>query len=463
MKNEELQIVKLMDQIDKEDVMQELKDGLYDQSLEQSLLDIQDEVEDKAAIERIKSRTLSLLQEGHMHTQQSAKRRFLGRHARLLAAAAAAILLLCAVVFTMPDVQAGLKKVLRFLPGIGVVQEGEATQETYVLEKPYVQAIGEGTLTIDGIVLQAEGSIINLRGREVPEVEQFQAEIGDRIYTFRSFMRSASGDWFGSYGVTTDAIAPVANEITLYVDGRTIGPLKLVTAKTASDLERLGASELQQGIRVTAFPTDLGDGLVRIQLNAQSQAADRIVHSYGVSPIGEEDIGLYVEDDNGTKAIIQQDNDLSYPSDFRFRETEEGMKTYTVVIPYLKVSDRNAASAGEVVIPVPQVGSSHEVDVSTEIDGFPVAFTRIERTIASGVSVDVDTDFDLAKPRTLNYFQIRTADSPFPESFSWEDHEQGGMKTLYLAINPDQTELRFSLVEPHYIIKGPWRLPVTVE
>lgn len=463
MKNEELQIVKLMDQINKEDVVREFNEGLCDQSFEQSLLDIQDEdeAEDLAAIERIKSRTLSLLQERHMHTQQSVKRRFLGRHARLLAAAAA-ILLLCAVVFTMPDVQAGLKKVLRFLPGIGVVQEGEATQETYVLEKPYVQAIGEGTLTIDGIVLQAEGSIINLRGREVPEVEQFQVEIGDRTYTFRSFMRSASGDWFGSYGVTTDAIAPVANEITLHVDGRTIGPLKLVTAKTASDLEHLGASELQQGIRVTAFPTDLGDGLVRIQLNAQSQAADRIVHSYGVSPIGEEEIGLYVEDDNGTKAIILQDNDLSYPSDFRFRRTGNG-KSYAIVIPYLMVSDRNAASAGEVVIPVPEVGSSHEIDVSTEIDGFPVAFTRIERTIESGVSVDVDTDFDPTKPRTLNYFQIRTADSPFHESFSWKNDEQGGMKTLYLTINPDQTELRFTLVEPHYIMKGPWRLPVTME
>jgi hypothetical protein len=187
----------------------------------------------------------------------------------------------------------------------------------------------------------------------------------------------------------------------------------------------------------------------------------RTVNSYGVTPLVKS-AGLYVEDATGTKASLPKDDTMSVPSDFHFRKVERGSPPYTVVIPYIEISDREAASE-EVALAVPTIGSSNKLDVSTTISGFPVKFTRIERTGETTVNVDVDVHFDPSKPQTLSYFGIRYAGSKYNDSFGWESIEQGfsTMKSIGLEVKPGQTELRLSLVEPHILLKGPWRLPLT--
>jgi hypothetical protein len=362
-------------------------------------------------------------------------------------------------------VQAELKNVLRFFPGFGIVQEGDLALLTYVLEKPYVHAIDSGKLTVDGIVLQPNGATITLRGLQTPDVTEFKAEIGGYTYTFTSYMRSSSSnDWYGNYSPSRGTRLPAADTITLHINGTTIGPLKLVPPKTSDDLKHLGSSTVQQDVRITAFPTSLNDGLVRVQLISKLPQPSLTVHSYGVSPLVTGS-GLYVEDAIGTKAELAESETMTYPSDFRFRETSSGgVQSYTVVVPFIEVSDREAISK-EVAIPLPDVGVERTIDVTAEIGGFPVRFTRIERTGNTSVSVDVDVQFDPSKPRALQHFYIRYPGSQSNDSFNWEniDKTSAVVKTLHLETKPGQTSLRFSLTEPHFLLKGPWRLPLNIE
>ncbi|MFF2483803.1 hypothetical protein [Paenibacillus sp. NPDC058071] len=461
MKDEEKVIFELFDQLDIESA---------DLELMQSKQDIPKTVteDDAAAITRIKALTFSKLQSGENVTspsplvRSSQRRRYIA-----VVAAVIAVLFIAVQIVSTPSVQAELRKVLRFFPGFGTVQEGNASQPTYVLEKPYVQKMGAGTLTVDGIVLQQDVATITLQGIQTPEVKEFEAEVNGRLYAFTSSMRSSSGDWLGYYVPIkgTNVPVPVADTITLHINDSIIGPIKLVPPKTAGDLEHLGSSAVQQDIMITAFPTKLEEGIVRIQLVSKLPLPSLSVSSYGVSPLVK-DTGLYVEDAEGTKASLLQADTLTYSSGFRFRETlnNSELLPYTVVIPYIEVHDREAISE-KVSIPLPEVGSERTIDITAEVRGFPVKFTSIKRTSETTVNVEVDLAFDSSKNEALLYFLIRYPDSNFNNSFSWEnvDKNTAVMKTLYLETKPGQTSLQFSLTKPHFLIKGPWTLPLKFE
>ncbi|ULO05094.1 DUF4179 domain-containing protein [Paenibacillus sp. 19GGS1-52] len=420
--------------------------------------------EDLAAIARIKVRTITRLQQEKVAVSLIPIVFSPRRRRKVIVAAVVAILLVAFGVFSTPAVQADLIKVLRFFPGLGAVEEGNLTQLTYVLEKPYVRVIGSGKLTVDSIVLQPHVATITLRGVQTPEIKEFKAEIDGHTYTFISSTRSSSGgDWFGQYSPSKDIQVPEADTITLNINGTTLGPLKLVASKTADDIEHLGSSSVQQDVRVTAFPTRLTDGIIRVQLISKLPQARLTVHSYGVSPLVT-DTGLYIEDANGKKANLVKSDTLTFPSDFRFHEIPDGVAPYTIVIPFIEVSDPEA-SPEEVSIPIPKVGVEHNIDIPAEIGGFPIHFTHIKRTGETSVSVDVDVQFDLTKPQALEYFLIRYPGSEFNDSFSRENVNKTSavMKTLQLQTKPEQTSLIFSLTEPHFLIKGPWRLPLNLE
>ncbi|UJF31487.1 hypothetical protein [Paenibacillus hexagrammi] len=458
MEDEEKIMFELFDQLDAERADRELLESLEDKS---QLLS----VGDAASILRIKARTLSRVQLEKVDMSLSPAVHSPRRRRIAVVASLAAALLIAVGAGSTPSVEAELKKVLQFLPGFGTVQEGDLSQLTFVLEKPYVQEIGGGKLTIDGIALQSKLATITLRGVQTAEVKEFKAEINGRTYTFTSSMRSSSsGDWYGDYISASGTNVPVADEISLYINGTTIGPLKLVPPKTAADLEHLGSSAVQQDVKVTAFPTRLEEGVVRVQLISKLPQPSLIVHSYGVSP-NVTDTGLYVEDANETKAELIKPEPLTYPSDFQFYEIpNSGLLQYTVVVPYIEVSDREAISK-EVSIPLPDVGDERTIDVPAEVSGFPVHFTRMKRTGETTVELDVDVQFDLSKPRTLLYFMIRYLGSNVNNSFSWENVNKSNtvMKTLHLETMPGQTSLRFSLAEPHFLIKGPWKLPLNLD
>ncbi|WP_281885120.1 hypothetical protein [Paenibacillus sp. YYML68] len=417
---------------------------------------------DTSAIARVKTRTLARLR--LEQTDTALPKRLRSPRRRVIAAAVAAVLIVALGASSIPSVQAELKKVLQYVPGIGTVQEAAQGQQTFVLEKPHVHKLGEGMLMIDGIVLQSGGTMIKLRGVQTPEVTGFKAEINGSTYAFTSAMRASSGDWYGTYVPAKGVKVPTSPAITLHINGAVIGPLALVAPRTAESLEHLGSSDVQQDIRVTAFPTRITDQHIRVQLVPKLPQSGLSVQSYGVSPSVPE-ASLYVEDASGGRAELVKSELMTYPSDFQFQELPAGgALPYTVVIPYLEVSDRDEISS-KISIPLPQVGIERSIDVQTALDGFPVRFTRLGRVSETSVILDVDLGYKPSEPRSLLSFRIRYPNSEYNNSFSWNNISPttAVMKSLRLEIAPDQSVLAFSLAEPHYLVRGPWKLPLQLE
>jgi hypothetical protein len=421
--------------------------------------------EEIASLERIKSRTLDLIQTEPAPELPAAVRK--PRRRAAIGAAAAAILMAAGLLAFSPDAQAGLKQALSFLPGFGTVLESSPGSQLYVLEKPYTVAAGKGELTVNAVLLQENSGTITLRGQQTPVITEFQADIGGDRYTFTSNMRSsASGDWYASYSTALPGNLELetAEPVTLYIHGAAVGPLVLQAPVTADDLQHLGASDVHQEVRITAFPVRLDDGLVRVELVPALPDSFSAVHSYSLEPLVSWN-GLYVENAEGVKAKIEPPSTMVYPSEFSFRELASAEEqSYRVVIPYIEIAEQKALSR-EVVLPLPASGESAPLHITAEIAGYPVEFTRIERSSGTAVSVDVDMNFEPEAAKSLTHFFIRYPGSGDKYSYGWQDTETFPriLKTLLLDAEPGADTLRFRMSEPQFLLKGPWILPLKLE
>ncbi|MEK4848536.1 hypothetical protein NST04_01420 [Paenibacillus sp. FSL H7-0756] len=423
--------------------------------------------EELEAISRIKVRTLS-----RTGTAPDVQRRLPSvRRSRRQAytGVAAALLLGAGLVFTSPSVQAGLKQVFSFLPGLHTVVENSPDSPLYVLKKPFTAAVGRGELTVNAILVQENRATINLRGQKTRIINEFQADIGGTRYTFMFNSRTSSGglDWDASYSALLphDLTLQAEEAVTLYINSTVIGPLVLGPPQTADDLQQLGVSDVQQDVRISAFPVRLGDGLVRVELVPALQKTASAASSYTLEPLMPWN-GTYVENAAGVKVSTEHSpSSIGYYSELLFREQKEaGGHPYTVVIPYIEVSDQEAVSQ-KVTLPLPAIGESRTLDITAEIAGYPVDFTRITRSSETEVNVDIDLKFNPAGAKSLTHFSVSYPGSKEPYSFGWEESEGTPrvMKTLNLITEPGADKLRFILSKPIFIWKGPWTLPLKLE
>ncbi|MEK4003095.1 hypothetical protein [Paenibacillus sp. FSL H3-0333] len=417
--------------------------------------------EELEALQRIRMRTLSLIEttpaEQRLPPVRKSRRQAFTR-------VAAALLIAAGLVVTSPSVQAGLKQVFSFLPGLHTVLENSPNSPLYVLKKPFTAAVGKGELTVNAILVQENRATINLRGQNIPIINEFQADIGGSRYTFTFNSRTFSGDWDASYSalLPPDFTLQAEGAVTLYINGMVLGPLVLGSPETADDLQQLGVSDIQQDVRISAFPVRLDDRFVRVELVSALMRTASAASSYRLEPLSFWS-GTSVKDAAGADVPIEYSKfSIGYPSELLFREQKEaGEDAYTVVIPYMQVSDQKAASQ-ELTLPLPTVGESRTLEITAEIAGCPVDFTRITRSSETQVTVDVDLKFDPAMVKSLTHFTISYAGSKEPYFFSYKESEGTPpfMKALHLNAKPDADMLRIKLSRPVFVLKGPWTLPL---
>lgn len=420
--------------------------------------------EELDALKRIKLRTLSLSEAAPAEPQPPLPSVRPNRR-QAYTGVAAALLLAAGLVFTSPSVQAGLKQVFSFLPGLHTVVENSPDSPLYVLKKPFTAAVSKGKLTVNAILVQENRATINLRGQNTPLIKEFQADIGGNRYTFTFNSHTSGGnDWDASYSALLSPALNVQAEepVILYINDTVIGPLVLGPPETADDLQELGVSDIQQDVRISAFPVRLEDGLVRVELVSSLLQPASAASSYTLEPLKLWN-GTYVKNATGVKVPIEHSpSSIGYYSELLFREQNEaGGLPYTVVIPYIEVSDQKAVSR-EVTLPLPAIGENSTLDINAEIAGVPVDFTRITRTSETEVSIEVDLKFDPAKAKSLTRFSVSYPGSKEPYSLGWEESDGNPrvMKTLYLNAEPGADKLRFNLSKPIFVWKGPWTLPL---
>lgn len=414
----------------------------------------------EAAWQRIRKRTFARLDfdEESVGPLKEAKSYRKTSRSKWLAAACAAVILSTIFISVSPDARAELKKVLQFIPGFGFVhQKGELEQRAFVLPKP-VDSIGEyGKITVDGVLIQRSGGQISLGGDNVSataiESLILVTEQGQFEFKRSNATSGGGGPWQAGYYYEGSIPYKGLENATLSFGNTTIGPLHLTKAETADDLASFGSSDIRNGIRITGIVTHL-DGNIR-KVNLLTQLFGRqMVDSYGKEPIAE-GLQLQLTDNQGRALPIKKDTGFVNSRELQF-EDPTGADYYQLVIPAIRIIDPGVKHV-KVTLPVPEEGT-REIRASSQIAGFPVEFTRIERVSAESVRIEVDTHFDYDQQRTLQNYRLFTKDGVSMSYTSKQNERTWAVETEWLSVEPGQKEISFYIGEPHIVVKGPWFL-----
>ncbi|RAV21237.1 hypothetical protein [Paenibacillus contaminans] len=374
-----------------------------------------------------------------------------------VAIAAAALLILAVGLSFTTDVKAELRKMLQFIPGLGIVQEGDADKPAYVLETPVKVASGKGEITVEAVMLEPNQTIITLLGTNTPQIREFQLKTGDgREYPFTFSTLVNSNIWQGTYYYPNPIELSAAEEITLQLPDMVIGPLKLKPAKESDALQELGHSAERAGIQIVAVDTPIDEETTKITLLSRLPEG-RQIESFGKETITG-NVRLELRDGQGAEVPILEDTGFLRPKELLFKHPLQRIGELTLTMPYIRVVDRQAAEL-EVKLPVPAEGFA-PLNETVTLAGFPVTFTQIERTDENNVRIGVNVHFDAAGEETLQSFLVDRED-PDLKSYSWRINESSQeIVELNLPVLPGEKEIAFYLKEPRILIQGPWVIPL---
>jgi len=417
----------------------------------------EDEKADGAVWQRIKRRTFSRLgidEEASGALKEAVPSWKASR--KWLAAACAAIILGTAFISFSSDARAKLKEVLQFIPGFGIVQENENQEQTYVLPKPVSLILENDKITVEGMLIQPSGGQISLTGINVSSVDVksliLATEQGKFEFKKSQASWGSSGHWEAGYYYEGSIPYEGLDNAILQFGNSTV-QLHLTKATTAEDLSDFGSSDSQNGIQITGVVTYL-DGTSR-KVNLITQLPGRqTVNSYGKAPIVD---GLQLEltDDQGRQIKIEKDVGFVKPGELLFDDSN-GSEQYRLGIPSILIFDAGAEHV-KVTLPVPEEGAI-DITVSSQIAGFAINFTRVERVHADSVYIEVDTRFDAEQPKTLQTYHLFTKKGSRMSYTSKLNENTGAIVGEWLSVEPGQKEITFYIGEPRYVVKGPWIL-----
>ncbi|MDQ1913432.1 hypothetical protein RAC89_23830 [Paenibacillus sp. GD4] len=408
---------------------------------------------DADILERIKQRTKGKLELQYMAAATSKKRK------RGWAIAAACVLFLSAsAIASTTNVGAELRKVLQFLPGLGIVTETPVDQTTLVLGKPYVHRFGASEISVDAVAVTGDQVLVQLSGSNSASAEYIQLKIEDGAsYSLKFSTLTHSGSWIGTYYYQGSLPVHEGSRITLVIGDQEVGPLTLIPATQGEDMSKIGSSDTQQDITITAVTTPLSDGWTKVNFLSRLPG-NRRIQSYGAQPITPEE-RLLITDADGKEAEIKVDHyGFLLQNEAVYRDPSAGKQPHTLTLPSVLVVNPSAEWR-KVTLPVPETGAV-VIQESVTLDGFPVQFTKVERSLEGGVLIEVDLGFDMNKTAALQTVKIDRR-QPEDNGYSWSVHEDSlAMKSIHLPAEPKAKSITFYIGEPQVVIRGPWRIPL---
>ncbi|OPA79021.1 hypothetical protein BVG16_07910 [Paenibacillus selenitireducens] len=410
------------------------------------------------ALSRIKKKTFQTLNHPTLTSQEPTKA-IKKKNIWFTGITAAALLILGVGLSLSTNVQAELRNMLQFIPGFGTVQEKSNDNPTYVLERPISVSLETGELTVEGILMQDDYTLINLYGNETERVKELTlvTDTGD-VYPFHPSSISSSsalGPWVGTYSINQAIPRSEKSRFTLRIEDRSIGPFKLVPAHTSETLQGLGPSSEHNGIRIVAVQSALAEEHDQIHLLSQLPEGQE-VDSYGKKPLAE-DINISLMDHQGKNVDILQDADFVKESRLVFQRPSQDVLPLTLTIPSIRVVDRNAKAT--VTLSIPEQGTA-EVNQTLSLAGFPITFTQVHRLSENEVRIYVNMHFDPNQPKTMQYFAIDALKLD-GQSYSTHINESSrALEELNLPIQPGRKSLTFYIQDPLILLQGPWVIPL---
>ncbi|MDI4649197.1 hypothetical protein [Cohnella hashimotonis] len=378
------------------------------------------------------------------------------RRKRALATAAAllALLVLSAGIANHDRVWAALRKTFQFSPGTGIVSEEETPSERYVLKKPIVLNVGQGKITITGILSDKEMTYITMAGEQAPRVESLELvnEQGDVFKIPRSMSTWAAGEWTASFWSEGKLDLKGAIKLRLPLQPVREVEARLDQADAAASYPELGKTASVNGLSVTAIADRVGDR-ARIALVSPPQTSFRI-DSYGIITAARygSNNPLTVKDETGTPLELSFVRGTGAPqSEFYFPLSDRLGAAYTMSIPEISV-----AYPDEVTVKLPAV-TTNGLNKTFEIAGYPVTITKTERMKPGSLRIYTDLHAEGQPDRMLYNLDVDRS------SMAKLDERTGAVAYMEFEVEPDAKSVIVTFRRPTAVLRGPWAFTWTAD
>jgi hypothetical protein len=365
-----------------------------------------------------------------------------------MAASVLGIALLASVAFH-PQVLAAIQKAVQFIPGIGMALEEEVPKERYILQEPVTVEIGNGSLTVTGVMADSEMTHITMNGINIERMQSIQV-INDKgdVYNLDSSIATMAGSQFSASFWHRGAL-DLQQDVQIVIPGNpeTVIPLQLELAKSFASYQDMGETASVNDVMITAIAHRIGDR-ARISLVSKHPKAFRI-SDYGIHPV-RDDKRLTITDDAGKSYEIDRSLGLSSPAREFYFPLSEHAKKYTLTIPEIQAEYHSTA---KLTLEVPAEREA-EVNKTIELAGFPIQITKVERIDrkdgSRGLRVYTNVGYDEQAPVSLHRFSI-------DRSHMLKLNEQT-MAAEYIEfdIESDVRKVKLTFDRPEVLIKGPW-------
>jgi hypothetical protein len=358
-------------------------------------------------------------------------------------------LILVSTAFFHTEVVAAVKKVLQFVPGIGIVHEGDIPTERYILAKPVIKEFGRGSITITGIVVEEEMTLINVSGKDTPRLGQLKL-VGDngKEYVIKDTQSIWSpNEWSASYW--HQGKLNITERANIIFDGKQemIIPITLEKAKTYESYSEMGEVSTVNGVKITAIPQTLSDK-VRISLVSQHTKDFRITDYGLLGMYAREDKMLSINDDTGNQYKFELMPGLTAPtSEFLFPISENKVEKYMITIPEINVE---YADEVKTTIEVPE--TELQLNKTFSLAGFPFELTKIERLDNRNIRVYVDVKFDEQDKKSLHNFSMMNE-----SHMARVSDTTGELLYLEFEIEAGSKKVDVTFGNPQVILRGPWK------
>lgn len=380
------------------------------------------------------------------------RRRSTSRALNLTAALAALVIALAIV---PGPVSAALKRMLAFIPGLGMVQQTEGDTGTAVLAAP-VNGVWYGTrITVDGMMVTSTEILIKLSGTgfEAPPSVSFRA--GGHVYKMGGSVGSSDSAWMGEYGYRGQVGHIVAGDVLVGPGSTTRLPVRLIPARTVQDLRQLGPTETHHGVTIAAVTSRIGT-TGELTFLSKVDGPFQIMH-YSTTDLQTGALRLRIRDAAGRTYSASSDLGFESANQFTF-QPRVGQDRYRVTLPQVSATFPGDAS---VTLPIPAVGRM-SLNRTILLAGFPVTFTSVRwvRDPGPEIRIGINLHASLQAAEELYSFTLGT-----PGLTSWSSRmapKTDAMIWMQIPVSPGQRAVTLHLTSPQVYIRGPWNFNVTL-
>lgn len=383
---------------------------------------------------------------------------------------AAAAVLVMALIITAAlgprQVVAGIRGMLKYIPGIGL---REAGQVTLVMEKRIKIRHGEMELEVRGLMSDSKSTVIHLRaaGKTYREETFINVKDGDLPYLedesgrrYRHTSRSiSSGSDTATAWISFEPLASSVRQVVLNLPdhagsaGTWRVEIPLVAGEALTAAEDFGPTVDLRGIAVTAR-AEAQPGETIVPLLVRVSQAGAVVEEVGRYTSTQAAQTPTLRDDEGKEYPYLPDNSKISGTPYELRELyfppvnpEAG--PVRLSIPLVRIREQGRV---KVTLPVPENGPV-ELDRTIQLGRFSLKLVRAEQI---GGQVRIYVDPGPNSNEALESFSLE-----FKESGSWmyeADEQTGRMVYFQVGVQPGQKKLNLTLKDPVVTVTGPWEL-----